>query len=186
MGWIYLIAAIAMAANRKHAANKRDEEAAAAIMRQQRIGEEANQEVSSRLNDLSQRSTADEQAAAKSDYTQAVKNTLAKKQRGFSDAYDQRASRASQEVNQRIGKLSSLMSRVDAVQDESRQEGYQTADSFSKVRRVAKAARGQQFVDKLKVQSIQPNPWIDLIAQAGMAYAMFNAAPKKPPKTPGG
>lgn len=169
---LFMAATAARGLNHIVAANRRDEEAEAALRRQQQIGQEGNEAVRRRLAELSSRSAADEQRAAERDYSAAVRESLGRMRRGYGADFDRRAERSNAEVSERVRKLADLMSRVDAVQDDVRRERYRTGDTASKVNRVSDFARGQQFVDQLKIRAIQPNPWIDLLAGAGQGYSM--------------
>lgn len=180
MSWVAVGAAAAAALlgayNTDRVAKKRDRRAAAGIRAQSEIQREQNAKVMETLAKVQESSPTQARASAADEYLKQVQNAQALaraglQETGYSDAYDESASKAGDKAQQYANTFGQLLARVDAPVMQRTREGFSFGDLATDIGLTKAKSAGQQWIDALKMKTIQRNPWIDAASAAASAYA---------------
>lgn len=88
-----------------------------------------------------------------------------------SDRYAQDAAAASLGLSQNADTISDLASRIDAATALRRQEGDLTQRAGTDIDQIAAEDNGAAFLDRLRLDSIRRNPYLDAAGQFLQSYA---------------
>ena len=175
--YVALVAAAgAQAYNTNQQAKKQDAALAEGIRQQSQTQRRASQQIDQSLADIAQSSPADEAAAAREGYQQAVRGTEQQAQAGqalsgLSSAYDAASRDASKTASGNVSNIASLLSRIDAPLQQRRGEGVRVGNLGTELSILSRTAQGQDQLARLKAAAIRRNPWIDAFAAGLQGYA---------------
>lgn len=186
---LMLISTLGGAAAQQHALRKQDGATAAGILRQAAISRQADQRVTDNIRQLEGSTPEAERATANSEFMQALRQ--ASLQDGGSDGFStpgatsDRFNSGTQVVRKAIGNESKAtagqLARIDAPINQRVREGQQRANTASQLSMLERDSAAQDFLTRLRVASIQPNPWVMAASQLGQGAASSMA--KAPPRT---
>jgi len=174
---VALVTAAAAAYNTKETARKADRTQASAIRNQSKLQEEQDAKVLKTVQDLSQSSSGAERATAEDAYLEKVRQAQGMARAnldagtGVLSAYDEAAGRANTTAQGYAEKIAGLMARMDAPVNQRMGEGFKFGDLSTDIGLGKRASSGQAWIDQLRAAGIRRNPYIDLAAAAGNAYA---------------
>lgn len=181
VAWVPLVAAAlgsgASIYNARRTDSRRDA-ALAQSMRNTRAGQDrANAVVRDLIADTAASNPEAEKAKALAGYTEALRrsagnNTSAIQQPGAaSDAFKADAAKATLGVAEGGDKLAGLMARVDGAVGQRRNEANQRVDVQGILNMLGRDMEGQNFIDRLRMDSITENPWLSAFSQAANGFA---------------
>jgi hypothetical protein len=175
----YIIAALsagAQAYNTKRTADRQDEVALAGLDRQRAKQREADARLNAELAELEKSSPEDERAQSLEQFMNALRTS--KMQRagggdvpGASERYAQDAATSRAGIQNYGDKLSGILSRIRGGIDQRRNESIGFNRAGSDVDAIAREARGDDFINRLRMSSITRNPWIDAAGEFGMGVS---------------
>lgn len=169
------VAAAASAYNQNQTMRKQDRDAAAGIRQNMALQQQANQKIAKQVQQQAQSNPA----AATAQLNQQSLDQLRQNQQiaqqrllrgGLGAAYDQRAQANAANENQYADTLAGLMAQIDAPGLQRQQEGFNFGDLGTDLGALKSFAGGNSVVAQLKAKGEQPNPWLQGLGQAGMAY----------------
>lgn len=181
MAWPMIALALGSAAlglwNQEQLAQRQDRQAAATIRNQAKKQETADARIAQALTAQAASNPADELAQQTNAYIQTLQQG---QQRGgfntgpgaYSDAYLADVEAAQQGVDQYGRDRAGLIARIDAPALQRQNEGILFDNLRAELGMIGREARGQDYLDTLKLKNLRANPWIDALSQAGMGYAM--------------
>lgn len=184
MFWIPIAMALGGAAlnlwNQDRLAEKQDRQAAATIRNQARKQDTADAKIAQALTAQAASDPADEMRQQTNAYIQTLQGG---KQRdgfgtgpgGFSDAYRSDVAREAANVDDYGLERAGLLARIDAPVLQRQNEGILFDQLRNDISMIGREARGQDYIDTLKLKNLRANPWVDALSQAAMSYGM-NAA----------
>ncbi len=169
-------AAGASAYNTRQTANRQDRTLAEGIRGQSRKQEQIDQRTAAEVAQLEQSRSADEAAKARTGYDQQLQRNAAAIMGGLtpgigSETFKADAAQGAKDVSGYAGRTADLMARMDAPGMQRQGEAFGMGRLATDNALVAREAQGDDFLNRLRVQGIRRNPWIDAAAQVGMAYA---------------
>ena len=172
---IAVVGAGVQAYNTQRTANKQDQAAARSIRNQSKKQEEVDARVNKEVQELSQSNSADERAKALSQYTDTVRQGSGEITAGLtpgigSDIFKADAAKGAQGTLDYAGNIAGLMSRIDAPNMQRRGEAFGYGRLATDTNMLAREARGQAFLDELRMRSIVRNPWMDAAGAAMQSY----------------
>lgn len=94
---------------------------------------------------------------------------------GLSKEYDAATTAATAGREASVSKVADLLSRIDAASQQREREGQARANLGSNLGVLERESQGQDFLAKLKAQSVRRNPWLDMFAKGLQAYATRGA-----------
>lgn len=161
--------------NTQRTASKQDAAAARSIRNQSKKQEEVDARVNKEVQELSQSNSADERAKALSNYTDTVRQGSGEITAGLtpgigSDIFKADAAKGAQGTLDYAGNIAGLMSRIDAPNMQRRGEAFGYGRLATDTNMLAREARGQAFLDELRMRSIVRNPWMDAAGSALQSY----------------
>ncbi len=185
---IVALAAAAAAAgtsayNTNQTAKKQDRALAGSIRNQDKKQQEIDARINKEVQELSQSNSADERAESLANYTDTVRKGSGDITAGLtpgigSDAFKADAAKGAQGTLDYAGNIAGLMSRIDAPSMQRRGEAFGYGRLATDNNMIAREARGQAFLDELRLRSIQRNPWLDAAAATMSSYGgNFSGAP---------
>lgn len=166
--------------NNQRALSRQDAQNAASIRRQGVIQREADSKVSDTVRDLAQSTSADERQSSLDQYLMQLRQGRAAANQGFasnvSDAYDSAVSDAAAQANNYGATKANLFSRIDGPTNQRRMEGYAIGDLGTALTTLADRSSTEDYLNRLRLASIRPNPWVQLGSQALQGVSMAAAA----------
>lgn len=181
MAWPLIALALGSAAlglwNQEQALKRQDRQAAANIRNQAKKQETADARIAQALTAQAASDPADELRQQTNAYIQTLqggqqRGGLTAGPGGYSDAYLQDVAAAGEAVDQYGVDRAGLLARMDAPALQRQNEGILFDTLRNDLGMIGREARGQDFIDTLKLKNIRANPWIDALSQAGYGYAM--------------
>ncbi len=166
--------------NTRNTERKQDAALAQEIRDQARYQQQADAKVNEEVGRL-QTSTADaSRRKALDSYQQALIANKRKIDAGLTpaiggQAFKADAASAAQGVDQYGQTNADLMSRTDAPDMQRQQEAFGYGNLATDLGLIDRQAKGQDFIDQLRLRSIRRNPWVDAfsaIDQAGTRAAV--------------
>ena len=126
--------------------------------------------------DLENSTAADERAARMDDYMGQLRANKSNITSGLaggigSAAFRNDSAAAATDVLAGAEDMAGLMSRMDAPAMQRQGEAFSMGHLGSDLGLLGRQSSGQEFLDGLRMNSIRRNPWIDVAAQVGSAYA---------------
>lgn len=174
----YIAAALGTAAtiyNTNRTAKKQDAALAQGIAQKAATQRKADQKIAAAVEQLGVSSPAAERQQTMAAFQDALRGTeqqaaAGQTLGGLSKAYDEATQAGSSRANQYVQGVAKALSAIDAAGLQRQREGFGTADLSTNLRILGREQEGQDFLSRLKAQSIRRNPWIDAFAGAAKAY----------------
>lgn len=163
--------------NTRNTARKQDDALAASIRNQATKQRQADAIVNQLVQKTSDSNPQDYQQSTLQRYMTQIAANKANANGGLnqvgrtSDAYRTGALDAALGVGQYGTSLSNVLSRIDAPTLQRQQEGFDRVAASNQIGQVAREAKGQDYLDKLRYDRIRRNPWLDLFAGVASAAA---------------
>lgn len=185
MTWVAVGVALGSAAlglwNQDRLAKDQDRQAAVTIRNQARKQDTANAKIAQALTAQAESNPADELAQQTNAYIQTLmqgqqKGGFNTGPGGYSDAYRSDVAREAANVDDYGVERAGLLARIDAPMLQRQGEGVLFDQLRNDIGMIGRDARGQDYLDTLKLKNLRANPWLDALSQAGVAYGMNNAS----------
>jgi hypothetical protein len=171
------------ARNQAHAARKQDKQTAIGIDQQAARQKEAMARVNDTVQRTANSNPAGEQRQNYGEFMDALRRNAGANTGAVgrtSDAYQTGTQAADKQTGDTSSKLAGLFSRIDAQGDQRRGEAFDAARAGTDVGLIQDKAKGEDFVNTMRVKSIHANPWIDLLSKFGTLAAGGMAAAAAP------
>lgn len=151
-------------------AKDQDQAAAQGIKSQQAKQREIDSRANQEITALEGSSPEDERAAAMEKYMQQLRSARGNMEGGgnvpgASERYQQDVVTSKASIGNFGDKIADILSRVQSAGDQRRNEGYSFGRMGSDVATTAREAQGADFLNRLRMNGIQRNPWVDAGAQ---------------------
>ena len=179
MSWIGVGIAIAGAAlgayNAQQTAKKQDRALAAQITQQGKKQQQASAKISEALAAQAQSDPADEQAQQMESYLSTLRQGqqnagLNTGPGGFSEEYRRGTAEAGEQLGEYGTGRADLLSRIDAPRLQRQNEGIMFDTLGNELRMIGSEASGQAYLDQLRYNSIQQDPWLDALGSVATSY----------------
>lgn len=180
MSWVAtafaVAAALGTAYNTDQTAKRQDQNAARGIQNQAKVQQDANRRILQTVSDAKKSTSDDERRKANENYLQTVRAKLGSANqglaaRGISKQFDELAG-GEAAANDDFGQvLSGLMARMDAPLQQRRNESASYGNLGMDLTRLGSNSSAEDFLTRLRQQSIRRDPWIDFAASAANGYA---------------
>ena len=179
MSWIALGIAIAGAAlgayNAQQTAKKQDRALAAQITQQGKKQQQASAKIAEALAAQAQSDPADEQAQQMESYLSTLRQGqqnagLNTGPGGFSEEYRRGTAEAGEQLGEYGTGRADLLSRIDAPRLQRQNEGIMFDTLGNELRMIGSEASGQAYLDQLRYNSIQRDPWLDALGSVATSY----------------
>jgi hypothetical protein len=163
--------------NQRNVAKSQDREAAAQIRQQSRRQDEADRAVTDLLAQRAVSDGASERGSISQQYLQQARAAQAAATRGLgqsgavSDAYRTAANDAALGVSDYGQTAATLMGRIDAPQQRRTREALEEGDLQTRLGLIGRQSQADDFLSRLRLQSVQQNPWLSAAAQAANGAA---------------
>jgi F0F1-type ATP synthase membrane subunit b/b' len=180
MGYGALIAAAAGAAlhsvNEHQVAQQQDEQAAQGIRIQAADQQKADDQVGQNIKNLQQSTPETARANAASAFlSQLRRNSTAAigsgTVKGGSARYNTDVNDASQNVLNYGANLADTQSRIMAPQLQRQQEGQNAQQLASNIGEIGRQSAANEFLTKLRMRGVVPNPWVDAASSSLSGYS---------------
>ena len=159
--------------------NRQDEQAVAGIQQQTKRQREADAQVDKTVAGLEQSSAQDARREALKSYTAALDANKRSSTVGLpdgvgSDAFKSASAAANDDVRQYGRTNAGLMATIEGAGTQRRNEGFAYGQLGTDLALTTRKAAGDDFINSLKLQGIQRNPWLDFAggAMSGAGGAM--------------
>lgn len=167
--------------NTQQTAKKADSAQARLIRNQARKQGELDQRVNKEVQDLSQSNSADERAKALTNYTDTVRRGSSDITAGLtpgigSAAFKDAGKAATDGTLGYANNIADLMSRIDAPTMQRRGEAFGYGRLATDTNMLAREARGQAFLDELRMRQVQRNPWLDALSGVASGFGGSGAS----------
>jgi hypothetical protein len=163
----------------KQVADDQDKMAARGITAQQAKQRQIDERLSNEISNLESSSPEDERAQSMEQFMQQLRATRGEAE-GSPTVGSQRYGQDTQASQAGIGnygeKLAGTASRINAVGEQRRNENFSLNRAAGDVTGLAREASGESFLNRLRMQGVQRNPWIDAASQLGNGIAGGMAA----------
>lgn len=178
MGWFaaaapYLMTAAGLAAN-QHNTNQTQKKADGELARQLAAVQRRNQESDAQVNALIDKrkgSTSEDERASS---LASMQQRMAQQRQmaagsldqvgGVSDAYKESAADAALGISQYGGKIADMLARIDAPTQQRQNEAVENVRFGTEMDTIARLARSDDFLHKLRMSRIRRNPGLDLLS----------------------
>ena len=174
--------------NQQGALRKQDKVAAQGIRKQQDLQREANARARGQVDEFSQSSPAGEQRQTLEAYMNALRATQPSAEGGMESMgavnprFAEQVSGQQADMAARSGADARNMSVIDAASLQRLREGQGINRAASDLGAIGRTSEAEDFLNRLRVSSVQPNPWIgaagNIMQGAGMMMGM--GAPAAP------
>ncbi len=171
---IALAGTAAQQAETQRVERKQDQETAQGLLNQSRRQQEADRRVNDEIAQLETSNASDERAQRLGQYMQQIQRGQRQAQAGLNGpiggaTFQADAGAARAGADNAAVTTAGLMSRIDAPQLQRQQEAFGYGRLATDLDMEARASRGQQFIDQLRLRQIRRRPEVDLLA--GLATA---------------
>lgn len=172
----YIVAAVATAVShqqQQRVLKRQDEIAAQGIKQQAKKGQEAARQVGEQAQRIerSQADTATPMQQFAEQLARTRPQTAAGLEGQFSSAYSEAAEEAKAGVSEYGQKFADLMARLDAPTRQRQAEGFEFGRLGTGLGSLGRDASAQDFLTRLRMQGVRPNPYAQMAAQIGQGYA---------------
>jgi len=174
MGQLVPIAIMAAGALAQQSENdrvirKQDQETAQGLLNQSRRQQEADRRVNDEIAQLETSTAADDRAQRLGQYMQQLQRGQRQALSGLNSpiggaTFQADAGAARAGADNAAATTAGLMSRIDAPQLQRQQEAFGYGKLATDLDMEARASRGQQFIDQLRLRQIRRRPEVDLLA----------------------
>lgn len=166
---IALAGTAAQQAETQRVERKQDEETAQGLLNQSRRQQEADRRVNDEIAQLETSTAADDRAQRLGQYMQQLQRGQRQALSGLNSpiggaTFQADAGAARAGANNTAATTAGLMSRIDAPQLQRQQEAFGYGKLATDLDMEARASRGQQFIDQLRLRQIRRRPEVDLLA----------------------
>lgn len=171
--------------NTRRTANKQDGQAAQGIRNQAAKQRVADARVDEEVQKLKGSTAEDERRERLADYMTTIQRSKGGMTAGLtpqvgSQAFKGDSAEAAAGVEAATADRAGLLSRVDAAGMQRQGEGFGFGNLATDINRISREAKGDAFIDELRLRAIRRNPWMDMAASglqaAGSAYASQGGA----------
>lgn len=171
---------LAQQAETERVTRKQDEATAQGLLNQSRRQQEADRRVNDEIAQLETSTAADDRAQRLGQYMQQLQRGQRQALSGLNSpiggaTFQADAGAARTGADNAAATTAGLMSRIDAPQLQRQQEAFGYGKLATDLDMEARASRGQQFIDQLRLRQIRRGPEVDLLAglatSAGSAMA---------------
>lgn len=171
---IALAGTAAQQAETQRVERKQDQETAQGLLSQSRRQQEADRRVNDEIAQLETSTAADDRAQRLGQYMQQLQRGRKQAVAGLEGpvggaTFQTDAGAARTGADNAAATTAGLMSRIDAPQLQRQQEAFGYGKLATDLDMEARASRGQQFIDQLRLRQIRRRPGVDLLA--GLATA---------------
>ena len=172
---ITLLGAAASAYNTQQTAKKQDRALAAQINQQGQKQQQASAKIAEALAAQAQSDSVDEQAQQMDSYLTTLRQGqqnagLNTGPGGFSEEYRRGTAEAGQQLGEYGTGRAGLLSRIDAPRLQRQNEGILFDTLGNELRMIGREASGQNYLDQLRLNSIQRDPWLDALGSVATSY----------------
>lgn len=166
---IALAGTAAQQAETQRVERKQDEETAQGLLNQSRRQQEADRRVNDEIAQLETSTAADDRAQRLGQYMQQLQRGQRQALSGLNSpiggaTFQADAGAARAGADNAAATTAGLMSRIDAPQLQRQQEAFGYGKLATDLDMEARASRGQQFIDQLRLRQIRRRPEVDLLA----------------------
>ncbi|KIQ21547.1 hypothetical protein [Xanthomonas campestris] len=129
------------------------------------------------LADRTTSDAANERGTAATQYLQQVRAAQGAASNGLrqagavSDAYQQQSNDAALGIADYGSSVANLMARIDAPQQQRQREAIESAQLGTDLGMIGRRSANDDFLTKLKLQSVRPNPWLAAAGQTASGAA---------------
>lgn len=167
--------AAASAYNTNRTAKKQDGQAAAGIRQSASRQRQAEAKVNDSVKELETSRSGDEASERMGSYMDALRRGKGATEAGMnqnigSEAFRAGSADAAGQVNADAGRVAGLMSRMDAPGIQRQGEAFGYGNLATEVGLIGKESQSDEWINRLRMNSIKRNPWIDAAA-SGMNMA---------------
>lgn len=181
----------ASVASQQAAMRKQDRTAARGIIEQAAIQRQAGERVNQQIQELNASNPDAERAAATQDFVTALQRArLTQGGEGLetpggavSDRFKTGADEARAAAGGENVRLAGQLARIDAPAYQRVKEGQRMAAAGSDLGLLSGTSAAQDYLMKLKLAGIAPNPWVDAAGQGLSAWAQAYAGRAQPSAT---
>lgn len=162
--------------NTQQTARRQDNQAAAGIRQQAGKQKQIDARIGEEVSKLAASDASDERRQRLADYMQTIQRSQGTTNGALSgefggDAFKAAANEARGDVQQQVGEQAGLMARIDAAGMQRQGEGFGFGRLATDTGMIAREARGDAFINELRMRAIQRNPWMDAAAAGLQGYA---------------
>ncbi len=148
---------------------KQDEATAQGLLNQSRRQQDADRRVNDEIAQLETSTAADDRAQRLGQYMQQLQRSQRQALSGLNSpiggaTFQADAGAARAGADNAAATTAGLMSRIDAPQLQRQQEAFGYGKLATDLDMEARASRGQQFIDQLRLRQIRRRPEVDLLA----------------------
>lgn len=148
---------------------KQDEATAQGLLNQSRRQQDADRRVNDEIAQLETSTAADDRAQRLGQYMQQLQRGQRQALSGLNSpiggaTFQADAGAARAGADNAAATTAGLMSRIDAPQLQRQQEAFGYGKLATDLDMEARASRGQQFIDQLRLRQIRRRPEVDLLA----------------------
>lgn len=166
---IALAGTAAQQAETQRVERKQDEETAQGLLNQSRRQQDADRRVNDEIAQLETSTAADDRAQRLGQYMQQLQRGQRQALSGLNSpiggaTFQADAGAARTGADNAAATTAGLMSRIDAPQLQRQQEAFGYGKLATDLDMEARASRGQQFIDQLRLRQIRRRPEVDLLA----------------------
>lgn len=166
---IALAGTAAQQAETQRVERKQDEATAQGLLNQSRRQQEADRRVNDEIAQLETSTAADDRAQRLGQYMQQLQRGQRQALSGLNSpiggaTFQADAGAARTGADNAAATTAGLMSRIDAPQLQRQQEAFGYGKLATDLDMEARASRGQQFIDQLRLRQIRRRPEVDLLA----------------------
>ncbi len=166
---IALAGTAAQQAETQRVERKQDEATAQGLLNQSRRQQEADRRVNDEIAQLETSTAADDRAQRLGQYVQQLQRGQRQALSGLNSpiggaTFQADAGAARTGADNAAATTAGLMSRIDAPQLQRQQEAFGYGKLATDLDMEARASRGQQFIDQLRLRQIRRRPEVDLLA----------------------
>lgn len=182
--WVPLLMSAASAGVGAYSANqtaqKQDNIAAQGIRNQQARQREADALVNNTIRQTQESNPEGDRESSLKQYLKQLQMTTTNANGpgqvgGVSDRYKEGTSGAAADIASYGNKYADIFSRLDAPNMQRQREGISFSRLASDINPIAQASQSDQFLNNLRLQSVRPNPWLQIL-QGGLAGAASGGA----------
>lgn len=161
--------ALAQQSENDRVIRKQDQETAQGLLNQSRRQQEADRRVNDEIAQLETSTAADDRAQRLGQYMQQLQRGQRQALSGLNSpvggaTFQADAGAARAGADNAAATTAGLMSRIDAPQLQRQQEAFGYGKLATDLDMEARASRGQQFIDQLRLRQIRRRPEVDLLA----------------------
>lgn len=172
-----LAAAGTQAYNTNQTNKRTDQEAAAGLRRQNEKQRKADTVVDKLIKDTGASTPEGEKNSAMAQFQKALAASSGMTNSGLggiagaSDKFNADQQQAAAGVSQYGNEVADRLARIDAPRYQRQREGNLREDAGTDIGIIKRESAGEDFLNKLKLQGIRRNPWLDAAATAMSSYA---------------